>query len=51
MDKHGGKDVKMIQGDIAKLADNQLPAKISACLLDVDLVDAIYMVFAEFILG
>lgn len=43
MDKHGGKDVKMIQGDIAKLADNQLPAKISACLLDVDLVDAIYM--------
>lgn len=42
MDKHGGKDVKMIQGDIAKLADDQLPATICACLLDVDLAEAIY---------
>jgi O-methyltransferase len=43
MNKHGGKDVKMIKGDITKLPDDQIPEKISACLLDIDLADPIYV--------
>jgi O-methyltransferase len=42
MDKHGGRDVKMVVGDIATVGDDKLPAKISACLLDVDLAEPIY---------
>jgi O-methyltransferase len=42
LDKHGGETVRMIKGDIASLPEDRLPDKISACLLDVDLVDPIY---------
>jgi hypothetical protein len=42
LNRHGGQEVKMIQGDIAKLPDQLIPAKLSACLLDVDLAEAIY---------
>jgi hypothetical protein len=42
LDKHGGKDVVIHQGDIVSLPDSELPNKISACLLDVDLTDPIY---------
>lgn len=42
MNRHGGRDVKMLQGDIAKLPDHQIPSNITACLLDVDLAEAIY---------
>jgi O-methyltransferase len=42
MDKHGGKNVKIIQGDITKLQDNMIPDRIAACLIDIDLADPIY---------
>jgi O-methyltransferase len=41
LDRHGGKDVSIHQGDIATLPDSDLPTKISACLLDVDLTEPI----------
>jgi len=47
MNKHGGKDVKMIKGDIAKLPDDQIPGKISACLLDIDLAEPIYVALSR----
>ena len=43
LDRHGGKDVAMHTGDIATLPEHDLPAKISACLLDVDLTEPIYL--------
>jgi len=43
LDKHGGKNVAIHQGDIADLPDSELPEKISACLLDVDLSEPIYL--------
>lgn len=42
LDKHGGKNVKIVVGDITTVSDDKLPARISACLLDVDLADPIY---------
>ncbi len=42
MNKHGGKNVKMIEGDVTKLPNDKIPARISACLLDIDLADPIY---------
>ena len=43
MDKHGGKDVSIHQGDIATLPETDLPTKMTACLLDVDLTEPIYL--------
>jgi O-methyltransferase len=43
LDKHGGKDVSIHQGDIATLPESDLPTKISACLLDVDLTEPVYL--------
>jgi O-methyltransferase len=43
LDKHGGKDVSIHQGDIAILPEGDLPTKISACLLDVDLTEPVYL--------
>jgi hypothetical protein len=43
MDRHGAAKVKMIQGDIAALPDEQLPKRISACLIDIDLAEPIYV--------
>lgn len=43
MDKHGGKGVKMITADITTIPDKSMPGAISACLLDIDLADAIYL--------
>jgi O-methyltransferase len=43
LDKHGGKDVSIHQGDIAALPESDLPTKVSACLLDVDLSEPIYL--------
>jgi len=42
LDRHGGKRVKIVQGDIVKITDDQIPMRISACLLDVDLEEPIY---------
>jgi O-methyltransferase len=42
LDRHGGKRVKIVQGDVTKIPDDQIPAQISACLLDVDLAEPIY---------
>lgn len=47
LDKHGGKDVAIHQGDIGSISDTDLPAKISACLLDVDLTEPIYLGLAR----
>ncbi len=41
LDRHGGRTVKIVQGDVASLPDRYLPDRISACLLDVDLADPI----------
>lgn len=43
LDKHGGKNVAIHCGDIADLPEAELPDKISACLLDVDLSEPIYL--------
>jgi O-methyltransferase len=43
LDKHGGKSVFIHEGDIATLPESDLPTKISACLLDVDLTEPIYL--------
>ncbi|WP_291715224.1 TylF/MycF/NovP-related O-methyltransferase [Bradyrhizobium sp.] len=43
LDRHGGKNVEIHQGDITSLPDSALPARISACLLDVDLTEPIYL--------
>jgi O-methyltransferase len=43
LNKHGGEDVLIYKGDIATLPDSDLPASISACLLDVDLTEPIYL--------
>jgi hypothetical protein len=43
LDRHGGKDVSIHQGDIATLPESEFPTKISACLLDVDLTEPIYL--------
>jgi len=42
LDRHGGKRVKMVQGDVSRITDDQIPTRISACLLDVDLEDPTY---------
>jgi O-methyltransferase len=42
LDRHGGKRVKIVQGDVAKIADDEIPARVSACLLDVDLEEPTY---------
>jgi O-methyltransferase len=41
LDRHGGKTVRIVQGDITSLPDRLLPDRISACLLDVDLSEPI----------
>jgi hypothetical protein len=43
LDRHGGKDISIHQGDIATFPESDLPEKISACLLDVDLIEPIYL--------
>jgi len=42
LDRHGGKDVKIIQGDVTKSPDHLIPEAIAACLIDIDLADPIY---------
>jgi hypothetical protein len=42
LNRHGATDVKLLKSDISKMQPDQLPAKISACLLDVDLAVPIY---------
>ncbi|WP_247398080.1 class I SAM-dependent methyltransferase [Bradyrhizobium sp. 76] len=43
LNRHGGENVAIIQGDIASLPDTDLPDALSACLLDVDLSEPIYL--------
>lgn len=43
MNRHGGAEVQMIVGDIASLPDDALPDPISACLIDIDLAEPIYV--------
>lgn len=43
LDRHGGHNVAIIKGDITALPDTDLPEKISACLLDVDLSEPIHL--------
>jgi O-methyltransferase len=42
LDRHGGKRVKIVQGDVTRITDDQIPTRISACLLDVDLEEPTY---------
>jgi SAM-dependent methyltransferase len=42
MDRHGGEDVKMVVGDIATIPEAQLPDRISACLIDIDIAEPIH---------
>jgi predicted O-methyltransferase YrrM len=42
MNRHGGSDIKMVKGDFTTISDDRLPARISACLLDIDLAEPIY---------
>ncbi len=42
LDQHDAKDVALIQGDIVKIPESNLPPRISAALLDVDLAVPIY---------
>jgi len=42
MDKHGGADVKMVVGDVTTLPDSEIPSRISACLIDIDLAEPIF---------
>jgi hypothetical protein len=42
LNRHGAERVKIIQGNISKLPESQLPESVSACLLDVDLAAPIY---------
>lgn len=43
MDHHGAPQVQMIQGDVACLPEDALPQRISACLIDIDLAEPIYV--------
>lgn len=42
LDRHGGKRVRIVHGDITKISDDRIPCRVSACLLDVDLAEPIY---------
>lgn len=42
LDQHGCKDVKLIRGDIVTMPSDNLPNRISVCLLDVDLSEPTY---------
>lgn len=42
LDQHGATDVVLVQADIVTIPDSQLPERISAALLDVDLAVPIY---------
>lgn len=42
LDKHGAKNIELLKADIVTIDENKLPEKISACLLDVDLLEPIY---------
>jgi len=42
LNMHGATDVKLLKGNISEVRPDQLPEKISACLLDVDLAIPIY---------
>lgn len=39
LDAHGGREIALIQGDIAKMSGSLLPERISLCLMDVDLTE------------
>lgn len=42
LNKHGAENIDLLQGDIVTLDEHKLPDEISACLLDVDLLEPIY---------
>jgi len=42
LDMHGATDVGIVKADISKMPMSQMPAAVSACLLDVDLAVPIY---------
>jgi O-methyltransferase len=42
LDQHDAKEVALVQGDIVTIPESQLPPRISAALLDVDLAVPIY---------
>jgi len=42
LSKYGASEIELVQGDIVKMPDSMLPAKIAVCLLDVDLEIPIY---------
>ncbi len=42
MDRHGGKEIDLIKGNISTISRGILPQKISACLLDVDLAGPVF---------
>lgn len=42
LDQHGAREIALVQGNIAKIPESQLPERISAALLDVDLALPIY---------
>jgi len=48
MQRHGCSDVKLIQGDVTKVPDAELPAQCSGVLLDVDLTEPTYIALQRF---
>jgi O-methyltransferase len=48
MHRHGCSDVKLIQGDVTKIPDTELPEQCSGVLLDVDLTEPTYVALQRF---
>jgi predicted O-methyltransferase YrrM len=48
MQRHGCGDVKLIQGDVTKVPDAELPEQCSGVLLDVDLTEPTYIALQRF---
>jgi predicted O-methyltransferase YrrM len=48
MQRHGCGDVKLVQGDVTKVPDAELPEQCSGVLLDVDLTEPTYIALQRF---
>jgi O-methyltransferase len=49
MQRHGCGDVKLVQGDVTKVPDAELPEQCSGVLLDVDLTEPTYIALQRFL--
>lgn len=49
MQRHGCSDVKLVQGDVTKVPDAELPQQCSGVLLDVDLTEPTYIALQRFL--